>query len=116
MNKTASCILISLMLVAPLFSALLTKDLQVEIPTGNPVMLDAEICDHQFCSSPSVVQLHFMESPQGVLIAQEFLKVGSSWSIQNLNESNNGEWHLVICQSTKNGSERKILSIDVNLE
>lgn len=116
MKKILNCVLVSFILVTPLFSALLSNDLHVVTPAGMPFKCeDLKFNQRSQCNTAGV-QLHFVETSQGIMIVREYLGEGSSWSVQNMNDMHNGEGHLAIKSNPLNGSQGKPPNIEVNLE
>ncbi|MBC8192060.1 MAG: hypothetical protein ISR87_11530 [Candidatus Marinimicrobia bacterium] len=102
-----------LLVVSPLFSALLTDDLEVISPTGIP--LSREYNEQVFFtpSSNYTITIRFMETSRGVLLVREYTKGGVvqlSHTIVNPGAS------LIIINSSGRVREEDITNKNVILE
>ena len=103
-----------LLVVSPLFSALLTNDLEVISPTGIP--LSRDYCKQMFFtpSSSYSITIRFIATPMGVLLVREHRKGGI---VQQSHSIINPATSLVIFKSSSgNVHEEDITKKNVNLE
>ncbi len=65
-----------IVLTTPLFSALLTEDLEVVTPTGLP--MEHASCEAAYFNSSSnySITVRFVETPEGIFIVREHVKAG----------------------------------------
>ena len=78
MKMTYRYIGFMLLLVSPLFSALLTEDHGVVSPTGIPLYhYDYEIVKHS-CNSNHLIKIRFLESSKGIFLIREHTRGGVS--------------------------------------
>ncbi len=116
MNKTVRYFSLMLMLVSPLFSALLTEDLQVVVPTGMPLLYESQSFTQQLPNSAPRITLRVIETSQGVMLVREYSK---AWMTRNTHESENLEGRTritVCCPSSGAETHGKSLNINVILE
>jgi len=103
-----------LFLVSPLFSALLTQDLEVISPTGMPLNYAVHELETFTVSSNQEITIRFIESSMGVFIVREPTRGGV---VQMSRPIGNPRTSFVIFKSSSgNVSEGRIKKMNVILE
>lgn len=105
---------LGLILVSPLFSALLTDDLMVISPTGMPFFHHQTGLCTCFSKPDESITIRFIETSTGVLIVREFSNSGMSELInprENLNTS-----IIIFNPASEQDSEEAFKLLNVNLE
>jgi len=103
-----------LLLVSPLFSALLTDDLEVISPTGMPLSHDYSEPVYFTPSSSYSITIRFIETSMGILLVREHRKGGL---VQQSHSIINPTTSLVIFKSSSgNVREEDITKKNVILE
>ncbi|MCF7825637.1 MAG: hypothetical protein K9M55_01175 [Candidatus Marinimicrobia bacterium] len=103
------------LLISPLFSALLTEDLQVISPTGMPPLIEENYDSGSLteCSNCSI-SIRFMETSLGIILIREHVKDGVVQVSQAI--GNPGKNLIIIKSSSGSNPAAGILKINVNLE
>ena len=100
MKNIPGYILVFIILVAPLYPALLTDDLRVVIPTGNPFLLERCEVFHQTYPTVPGITLRVIKTRQGVLLIREQSKpwITLSTPIGKIGEQNEAQHILKLLQ------------------
>ena len=115
MKKRIVLLSLILMLVSPLFPALLTKDLQVIVPTGIPHHESNHTAIQQVYLSTPRITLRVIETPGGVLLVREHSK---AWTLHSTltGETTHERTKITVCCPSSGTGEGKSLNINVTLE
>ena len=76
MKNILGYILVFILLVTPLYPALLTKDLRIVIPTSDPVLQERCETPYQNCQAAPGITLRVIKNGQGISLVREQTK---SW-------------------------------------
>ncbi len=113
MLKIMGTILIS---ISPLFSALLTEDLQVVIPIGDPLVQNTSASSFQEDYDNTVITLRFIETQQGVFLVREHTRKGIVRLSQPTRAHKKSNSIIIFNTSSDESHEGESVEVNVILE
>jgi len=115
-SKTVRYFNMFFILISPLFSALLTDDLQVIVPTGVP-LIEKRCISPLNCYNPDLrITSQVMEAPIGMLLIRAQSKTWIACKLTTGKNLSNTHRITVCCPSSGTGAAEKPLNVNVVLE
>lgn len=105
---------IMLLLVSPVFSALLTQDLEVISPTGIPLSHDYDEQAFFTPSSSYTFAIRFVQTSRGVLLVRDYTKGGVIQLSHTIVDP--GTSVVIFNSSSSSNCEEHMTSKNINLE